>query len=197
MIQLMYANAPAPVSAGRERDTPNWRFGMRPYRIKNLVGMRFGRLVVVFLNLNRTDRGRVQWGCRCDCGDYKLVAGTDLKCGNTSSCGCLKVESVRMRCVTHGRTRTTEYRIWSMMRNRCQNPRNRAYAYYGGRGIDVCPEWEDFSVFYRDMGPRPGPGYSIDRVNNDLGYSPSNCRWATAREQANNRRPARSNRWTT
>lgn len=87
----------------------------------------------------------------------------------------------------HGMKFTPEYNAWKLMRQRCRNPRNPSYKKYGGAGIEICKRWEDFMAFYRDMGPRPSPMHSIDRINNSRGYKPSNCRWATPFEQQNNK----------
>jgi hypothetical protein len=164
----------------------------------DLTSMRFGRLKVLeFSHSNRSNH--TSWKCVCDCGNSKVVMSHNLKSGQVKSCGCLAKEvsselfrQIGYNNVVHGnsrRTKTTpEYRAWSQMWNRCENPKGPEYPRYGKRGISVCETWNDFSIFLADMGERPSDQHSLDRIDTELGYSQSNCRWATPQEQANNRR---------
>lgn len=151
----------------------------------DLTGQRFARLVVTGRAANDSD-GAV-WRCACDCGRELLVRGGNLRSGNTRSCGCLYEQTRGTGNRSHGRTNTSAYWRWRAMIQRCTNPRNRGWADYGGRGIRVCERWRTFAEFYADMGDPP-PGASIDRIDVDGNYEPSNCRWATANEQARNKR---------
>lgn len=158
-----------------------------------LTGQRFGRLVV--LRRAGSDRhGSALWLCRCDCGKEVVVRGSDLRSGNTQSCGCLNRECAAERCrnrTAHGHARRGErsraHRCWGGMMKRCNNPHDKAYPRYGGRGIKVCERWWDYEKFWKDMGDPP-KGYQIDRIDNDGDYEPGNCRWVTRSENQRNKR---------
>lgn len=145
------------------------------------IGERYGRLTVVA----ESDDGQTLQ-CLCDCGHpHSLNRGAWRK---TQSCGCLRRDHAASLNTQHGMTGSPTYNSWQSMIRRCTNPRAADYDRYGGRGITVCQRWRDFSAFLDDMGVRP-PGHTLDRVDNDRGYEPSNCRWATTSEQNLNRRP--------
>jgi hypothetical protein len=151
------------------------------------VGARYGYLVV--LSGTIPGPGRYKATCRCDCGNIKDIYQYSLLSGNTKSCGCIKGKTYRKD--GHWMTRTKEYRAWGHMKNRCMNPKNKAYKYYGARGISVCERWMLFQNFFLDMGFSPSADHSIDRIDNNGDYCPANCRWATVKEQRRNKRDNR------
>jgi hypothetical protein len=163
------------------------------HRRIDMVGKRYGLFVVVAFN--SVDRhGSARYLCKCDCGVEKVVYGKNLRNGCVSHCGCSHnnfKHGHRSNLPDGQKISTKTYRCWTGIKSRCYNPHRKSYENYGGRGITVCQRWlESFEAFLEDMGEPPTPEHSIDRIVNDGNYEPGNCRWATAIEQAKNKRSA-------
>ncbi len=157
-------------------------------RAKDLRTKRFGRLVVIAESGRAKDR-KILWECTCDCGKSTIVRSNKLLGGRTRSCGCLVVDVNRTAHFVHGHkiAQTRTYRSWRAMLARCRRPQAHNFKWYGGQGVIVCDQWQEFVAFLSDMGERP-LGTSIDRIDPCGNYEPSNCRWATPLQQANNKR---------
>jgi len=157
-------------------------------RTIDLTGQVFGRWTVIGQADTRKYR-QTHWHCRCACKTLRVVSGANLRRGYSRSCGCLKQELAVKQHTTHGMSKLPEYINWRHIIQRCTNPNCSKWPYYGGRGITVCETWiHSFSCFYADMGPRPSARHSIDRKDNNKGYSRDNCKWSTQAEQCRNKR---------
>ena len=147
-------------------------------RVKDLSGQKFGKLTAI-KRVGNTNYGQPLWECKCECGNITLVCGQHLREKRVKSCGCLKKSKISNKRL---------YRIWGTMRHRCQNPKRKDYKYYGARGIKVCEEWGDFSTFYEwAINNGYNDTLTLDRVDANGNYEPSNCKWATMKEQGNNK----------
>lgn len=168
---------------------------MVAYNFRDITGIKFNFLTPI--SYQRKGEHRGYWLCRCDCGQSTYVVSSKITKGTIKSCGCYKKIHDKLSRITHGRSRENIYHIWFGIKSRCTNPNNNAYKSYGGRGITICERWSGengFTNFISDMGERPSIEYSIDRIDNNMGYEPSNCRWASRTEQSRN---TRSNRHIT
>lgn len=155
-----------------------------------IIGKKFNRLTVIKEELERTNSGKVQFLCKCDCGNFITTVGSKLVSNHTKSCNCLQKEAAKETSkgsITHNKSKNRIYTIWASMKAQCYNEKNEAYCRYGGRGIIVCDRWKNsFKLFLEDMGEGT-KGLSIDRINNDEIYEPNNCKWSTQVEQENNK----------
>lgn len=155
-------------------------------RLHMIAGERFGRLVLLS-KITKIKPYSYDWLCQCDCGKKTTVKQVNLRTGNTSSCGCLRIEQLRKVILIHGKTKMQIFKIWSNMIQRCTNPNSTGWKNYGGRGIKVCAMWYSFINFYRDMGDPP-LGLTLERKNNNGDYNPENCIWASIKKQSLNKR---------
>jgi hypothetical protein len=161
-------------------------------RAIDITGQRFGKLVALNFQEHRysiSGESKRFWRCKCDCGNECVVDVGLLRQGNIKSCGCYKVEvnKGQIKHLTHGHSKTRIYKIWVDMKRRCNKTTRKDYEHYGGRGITFCPEWENFEPFYEwSMANGYRDDLTLDRINNDENYEPSNCRWVNFKAQANN-----------
>jgi len=164
-------------------------------KLIDLTGRKFGRLSVIGRHPQNAKNKSPMWECVCGCGSETIVSGTHLRGGHTQSCGCKGREALAGRSCTHKMSKSVEHNTWSKIKARCHNPTDKCFRYYGARGISVCDRWRfSFENFFADMGLRPR-GTTIDRIDNDGNYEPSNCRWATKTQQARNKRRSLRFEW--
>lgn len=157
----------------------------------DLTGKRFGRLVVVDrapTKIQASGQRKTMWNCVCDCGARIITQMWCLRSGMSKSCGCFHRDSATAQSTVHGMSGTPEHVVWAQMRERCRNPNSPSWENYGGRGISVCDRWQEFANFFADMGQRPSPKHSLERLDVNRGYEIGNCVWATKKTQARNTR---------
>lgn len=155
-----------------------------------LIGCKFNYLEVI-AKADAPKAGKTMWVARCVCGSEKIYVGSELTQGRAQSCGCKRNELISSARTRHGKSQHPMYGVWRSMKARCRNPKHKAFARYGGRGIDFCSRWESFDNFWVDMSDSYAPGLTLDRIENNAGYSPENCKWVSRTAQARN---TRSNR---
>lgn len=155
----------------------------------DLTGQTFGRWTVLARGPKGSRNQRRRWTCRCECGVEREVQTSNLTGSLSTSCGCARADGVRQACATHALSDSPLHRLWRNIRKRCNTPTCKSYPNYGGRGIQMCAEWNDFACFLSDMGPTYQPGLTIERVDNNGNYEPHNCIWIPKSQQSKNRRP--------
>ena len=163
------------------------------YKFNDLTGKQFNHLTVI-KQAERTKDRHIRWECKCDCGNITFVSSRDLITGHTKSCGCIQKEAVRKSRYVHGDRNARLYSVWKSMKKRCENPNHKDYKWYGAKGVTVCEEWHDYSVFKQwalDNGYNETANKgecTIDRINPYGNYEPNNCRWVSMAEQNRNKR---------
>lgn len=157
-----------------------------PNGLENLGGAKFNRWTVKYFVGRKNNTGDQLWFCECICGNTSIVARYALKSGGSKSCGCFRSDWTKLKNTKHGGCGTSEYASWKAMWQRCSDENSSGYSQYKDRAPPA--EWRDFSVFLKDMGPKPDKNYSIERIDNNKSYGPNNCKWGTSKEQSNNRK---------